>query len=98
MSEPDERIKVGSVVQINEKHGRLGWMGAFLLVTELKSWGVMGFVHVINTHEDPPGFAYIRLKFEEVDYIGQALLVPDESDGVGEKEIDQEIQRNQSNG
>jgi hypothetical protein len=83
--------KVGSVVQINEHHdpgdgSRMGWVGAFVLVTELKGWGVMGFVHHVDTH-DKSANAYIRLKWEHIEFVGQATLVPQgiheaSSDGV----------------
>lgn len=76
----DERIKVKSVVQINERHdpgdgSRLGWVGCFVLVTEIKTWGIQGFVSIPKTH-DQHGDAYIRLKWDEIDYIGEAALVP----------------------
>jgi len=65
----------GTVFQINEKHGRKGWIGAFVLATEIRKWGIIGFVHSIIEHEKA-GQVWIRLKWEEVDYIGQAKLVP----------------------
>jgi hypothetical protein len=73
--------RVGDVFQINERHGRAGWIGAFLLATEIKSWGVMGFVSTIETH-DQQRRAYIRLKWDELDYIGHTNLRPaDEVEG-----------------
>ena len=69
------RIVVGDVVQIVETHGRAGWVGAFVLVTELKGWGIMGYVHVVETH-DKCGFAYIRLKWDDIEYVGKATLTP----------------------
>lgn len=69
------QYQIGDVFQINERHGRAGWVGAFLMATEIKSWGVMGYVHMIETHEEF-GRAYIRLKFEELDHIGRAALIP----------------------
>jgi hypothetical protein len=42
----------GDVFQINETHGRAGWIGAFVLATEIKSWGIQGFVHVVEKHEE----------------------------------------------
>lgn len=65
----------GDVFQINERHGRAGWVGAFLLATDIKRWGVQGFVVAIQTHENQER-AFIRLKWEEVDYIGKAKLIP----------------------
>lgn len=64
----------GDVFQINERHGRNGWIGAFVLATEIKSWGIQGFVSHIETH-DKQGRAYIRLKWDEIDFIGHAALV-----------------------
>ena len=65
----------GDVVQINEVHGRGGWIGAFVMVEEVKAWGIQGFVHHIETH-DNHGRMYIRLKWEEIEFIGKAALVP----------------------
>ncbi len=75
-STPVNRYEVGAVFQINEKHARNGWVGAFVLATEIKSWGIQGFVSQIETH-DQQNHAYIRLKWEELDYIGNAPLVPE---------------------
>ena len=69
--------QVGDVFQINETHGRAGWVGAFVLVTEVKTWGIQGFVPVIETHHEQRR-AFIRLKWSEIDFIGAAKLVPQE--------------------
>jgi hypothetical protein len=69
----------GDVVQINEIHGRMGWIGAFVLVTDVRDWGIVGFVHHIETH-DNASRAYIRLKWDEVDYIGRAVLTLSEKE------------------
>lgn len=69
------RVRVGSVVQINDAQHR-GWHGAFVLVTELKSWGIQGSVHVVETHETA-SFAYIRLTWAQFAYIGEAALITD---------------------
>ena len=66
----DPRITVGSVVQIDPEHdGRFA--ACFLTVTELKSWGVQGFVKM-----PAGGEAYYRAPFEAIHYIGQAEWVP----------------------
>lgn len=66
------------VYQINEKHGRDGWTGAFVLATEVKSWGIVGFVHMIDDHEHHSE-AFIRLPFDQIDFIGKAALEPESS-------------------
>lgn len=70
-----ETYKPGAVFQITEAHGRQGWIGAFVMATEVKSCGIQGFVQIIETHEKH-GCAYIRLPWDQIDYIGTALLVP----------------------
>ena len=70
--------KVGDVFQILPIHGRAGWIGAFVTATEIRSWGVIGFVFSLGTHEQS-GRAYIRLKWEELAYIGQAVLMPQDA-------------------
>lgn len=74
MNKPNEPLEPGDVFQINETHGRLGWVGALVLATEIKSWGIQGFVSHVETH-DQQNRAYIRLKWIEIDYVGHAPLV-----------------------
>lgn len=70
-----ENIKVNSVVQINENGGD-GWIGCLVQVSEVKSWGVQGYVQIPKG-----GSAYIRLNWNQIEYIGQAILVHQESIG-----------------
>lgn len=72
-------LNPGSVVQITEAHGRNGWIGAFVHVEEVKSWGVQGFVHVVIDH-DHQAAVYIRLKHGEYEYIGEAAMAPSDVD------------------
>lgn len=59
MSEKDGDYSVGDVFQINEAHGRNGWIGAFVMATEIKTWGIQGFVSHVKTH-DEQSQAFIR--------------------------------------
>ncbi len=74
----DERIIVDSVVQANEKF-KEGWRGCLIQVDEIKSWGIQGWVQL-----PMQGSAYIRLKWDEMDYIGQAVLGPKREEEEGE--------------
>lgn len=65
-----DNIKVGDVVQIDPEHDEV-FGGCFLLVTELKTWGVMGYVRVPG-HGDKGGEAYYRVPFEQIARIGAA--------------------------
>jgi hypothetical protein len=67
-------IKKNSVVQINEK-GQDGWIGCLVQVSDVKSWGIQGWVAI-----PMGGAAYIRVKNEQFDYIGEAVLAPEEKE------------------
>lgn len=64
----NELIKENSVVQINEK-GQEGWVGCLVQVSEVKAWGILGFVNL-----PMQGDAYIRLKWEQIEFIGNAIM------------------------
>lgn len=57
----------GDVAQVDPEHdpGRFG--GALLVVEEVKSWGVQGYVWI-----PARGAAYYRCPFEALSYIGRA--------------------------
>jgi hypothetical protein len=76
-------IKVGQVVQINpECKVNPMFGGCMMIVTELKGWGVMGFVQALGEDMKVGGRAYIRLKWEEIEWVGTAPWVPaDEIEG-----------------
>lgn len=78
----DKTHTPGDVFQINERHGRTGWIGAFVLATAVKSWGIEGCVAHVKTHDEQQA-AYIRLEWSEVDYVGRAPLLP--ADIAGEE-------------
>jgi len=58
-----------SVVQINGL-GQGGWMGCLCQVDEVKPWGVQAWVEI-----PMQGSAYIRLRWEQFDYIGEARMI-----------------------
>ena len=72
MSERDETLKYGDVVQVDPDHPG-GWGGCFVLVTEPKSWGIQGFVQI-----PCGGQAYIRLPSASFHFIGRAEWAPPE--------------------
>ena len=64
-------IAVGDVVQIDPNHGE-AFGTCFLVVTELKSWGVMGYIRVPG---EGGGGAFLRVPFNKVTRIGFAEWV-----------------------
>ena len=65
----NKEIKVNSVVQLNER-AEEGWVGCFLQVSEVKNWGVQGWVKI-----PMQGSAYLRPTWDQIDYIGEAILI-----------------------
>ena len=66
-------IKRGSVIQANENAG--DWCGCLLWVSEVKSWGVQAGMAIPRC-----GTAYIRLRTDQYEYVGEAVLVHGEDD------------------
>lgn len=67
------KVQAGDVVQIDPAHDPDGFGGCLMLVTEPKSWGVQGFVHIPGADG---GDAYYRVKFEWIEWVGRAAWVP----------------------
>lgn len=70
-------ISPGDVVQITDE--RLGLVGAFLLVDEVRSWGVQGFVHHVKSFEEARQI-WLRLESGRFERVGRAALAPEGSD------------------
>lgn len=67
----DLQLTPGDIVQINPNVERFG--GSLMVVTELKSWGVQGYVQVPGS-----GQAYYRCKFEDMERTwGRAVWLAD---------------------
>lgn len=72
-------LSAGDVVQLDpeahlgEKQGFFA--GCFMVVTEVKAWGAQGYICMPGTRGEPPGAAYYRAKWEEMEYVGRAQWV-----------------------
>lgn len=66
-----ETIRVNDVVQIVPEYKNAGWCGSFVLVEEIKQWGIQGFVHQVKSSNEF-GRAYIRLNWGDFEVIGAA--------------------------
>jgi len=74
------RIAKGSVVQLSpEDCGNPMFGGCFLLVDEVRTWGVIGFVQALGENGCRGGQAWYRAKWEEFEYCGEAQWVPAEN-------------------
>ena len=81
MNTPDHNSThlIGAVLQIAPEHSEM-FGACFLQVTEVKPWGVQGFVRVPGG-----GNAFVRVKWEHLEVIGMAVWV-DETTAQGERE------------
>lgn len=68
----------GTIVQITDESHH--WFPALIVVTEVKAWGVMGYTIIVTNDESSNGQAYIRLKNDEFEAVGRAVIA------VAEKE------------
>jgi hypothetical protein len=69
-------LSPGAVVQINPDLAANPMFGACMVtVTEVKGWGVQGYVQALGEGGKGGGLAYIRLKWEEIEYVGQAQWI-----------------------
>lgn len=60
------KINIDDIVQLTETHK---WRGALVQVTEIKSFGIQGFIFM-------PGYgdAFIRAKHDEFEVVGRAII------------------------
>jgi hypothetical protein len=67
-------LEVGDVVQLSPDAGH-AFGGCFAQVTEPKPWGMQGFVAMPLERGKPPGQAFIRVRWEEMEFVGRATWV-----------------------
>ena len=64
---------VGSIVQLNPGTVKnIAFTGTFMVVTEVKDWGVMGYVQSLGTRDKTGGQAYYRAEWDEFELCGKA--------------------------
>ncbi|HET6382644.1 MAG TPA: hypothetical protein VFJ58_04565 [Armatimonadota bacterium] len=82
-------LQVGDVVQISPDRENDFFSGCFMLVTEPKPWGAMGFVAVPASRISPPGRAFARVKWEDMELVGRAAWIPQDDSDLVEKEVEE---------
>lgn len=74
----EDTTDVHDVIQITDpKHH---WFPCLLIVTEVRSWGVVALCLIPNNGRKPTGTAYVRLLFGVFEVVGPAILTPGEGD------------------
>ena len=70
-------LKVGDIVQIDPAHYPV-FGASLMIVTDPKSWGAQGYVHVLgdsNAVTTFKGVAFYRCAFENMELVGHAAWV-----------------------
>ena len=69
-------IKPGTVVQLDPDNCKNPMLrGCFMTVTEVKEWGVQGYIQCTGTNNEMGGQAYYRAKTDEFEIIGGAVWI-----------------------
>lgn len=72
--EPNNKLECGSLVQVKPDYDG-PFAATIVTVTEVNSFGVMGYVQVL---EEDGGQDYIRLGWEDIEYVGHACWMVDD--------------------
>ena len=68
--------EIGDIVQLDPDNTvNPMFSGCFMVVTEIKSWGVQGYVPSLGDKGKPGGLAYYRANFEDIVKVGHAEWV-----------------------
>jgi len=73
MKTPTEPLQSGDVVQISPAVTMFA--GCFMVVTEPKSFGAVGYITGVGNREDMPSVYPFRASFAEFELIGRAVFV-----------------------
>ena len=74
--DPTGQVEPDDLVQLDpEKCGNPMLAGCIMVVTEVKAWGVQGYVQACGQEGKPGGQAYYRAKWDEVQKVGRAYWV-----------------------
>lgn len=68
-----EVFEKGTIVQIDPTHENKMFAGCLMIVTEVKSWGLQGYISCPESKDKMPGVAYFRCKKEECEPVGHVV-------------------------
>lgn len=68
------QVKVGSIVQVNPNTGNNTFGGCLLVITDIKVWGVVGYVKDIGRDGYKGHLAFTRLTWDEMELTGGSMV------------------------
>jgi|GEM_PF-1508673 len=73
---PLHKMTKNDIAQLNPNTTRNQmFAGCFMTVTEIRPWGVQGYVQALGRNGKPGGQAYYRAKWNEIEHAGKAIWV-----------------------
>lgn len=70
-------VKINQVVQINpNSHNFNCFSGCFLVVTEIKNFGVQGYIQLVGTGDEVGGAAYLRVGWDDIKALNEDQTAP----------------------
>ena len=78
-------VKQGSVIQISESHPIFSLHGTLMIVEEVKSWGVQGYVQIPYK-----GTAFFRVSNGSYYLVGEAVLALADTEDTEDEDDDTE--------
>lgn len=70
-------LRPNDVVQLSPEARNPMFAFCMLVVTEVREWGVQGYVQALGTNGQPGGLAYYRAGWDEIEPVGTAEWVAD---------------------
>lgn len=58
------------IVQVSPNYGNSNWQGCLVVVTEVKNWGIKGYVILPGDPERPAAPAYVRIETGGFEHTG----------------------------
>jgi hypothetical protein len=66
-------VRENDIIQITDPENK--WFPCLLVVSEVKSWGIQGYITIPNNTEEPNGTAYYRIENGKFEVVGRAVMV-----------------------
>lgn len=73
-------LEIGSVVQVSPSLSDSFFPACFMTVTEVRHWGVQGYVMVPESRTVSPSVAYYRALWEDIELVGRSAWMAQTSE------------------
>lgn len=76
----NQPVVVGTVLQLSPESESVQpcFRGCFLVVTEVKSWGVQGYIPGVGaSFEESGGLFFLRPQWADLEFVGEAVWRPE---------------------